>query len=713
MKHMKSGLHQIIGERVKSRRETLGFSLKEFANLLGVSSREANKYESGDVRLSAQRMQQVADILDTPIPYFFQGLNKDLYAKPHIKPAHLFKQAAYDYLKSLIDHVADPIFVKDRDHRWIDGNKAFWELMGGPPENFLGKSDYDCFPKAEADIFWEKDDQVFTTGETVINEEFLTDSKGKKRILSTKKTLFYSGSGEAVLVGIIRDITAAKELENLRRQADLFQKEQQYRCIFESSNDAIFIFSTDGRLIEANPGASKIYGYTHEEFLKLTGTDFVAPENYKEFSQFMEQALSGKRYFIESVHLHKDGTPIYVEISGTSFMYNDAVHLLAVVREITERKKVQWEQEEAARRKDQFLAMLSHELRNPLAPISNAMHILQSPVSNGLHEETITLVNQQVNQITRLLDDLLDVSRITLGKIQLRRENLNLSQIIDISIESVKPLMHQKEHTLDVNYPLEPVWVHGDATRLSQVFTNLLNNAAKYTEKGGHISVNVKQDKLGVTIRVKDNGTGISKEMLPYVFDLFAQEDDSMERSYGGLGIGLTLVRKLIEMHKGNVTVHSEGKGKGSEFIVRLPVQVLSAEPTKESSAIGEVKVQPQRVLIVDDNMASAKTLTWAMEALGHQVKTAGGGEEAIAMAKVFLPSVILLDIGLPGMNGFDVCAKLRNIPELHQTLIIAQTGWGQREYVQRSKEAGFNHHLVKPVDMKELEKIINQGKSL
>lgn len=705
------GLDELIGERLKERREAKGCSVGQLARLLNISVQEVQRYERGVLRLSAQRLQQAAELLETSVLYFFQGLDKDLYAAD-TRQSDLFKRAAYDYLKNLLDHIADPVFVKDRNHCWIDGNRAFWELMGGPPEAFLGKTDYDFFPKAEADVFWEKDDQVFGTGQTVVNEEYLTDSRGKKHILSTKKALFINGRGEPVLVGIIRDITLEKELDTLKKQAALFQKEQQYRSIFESTNDAIFIFDTHGHLVEANPVASKIYGYTNEEFTRMRGTDLTPPEDFLKFSQFMEQALSGKRYCVEGVHLRKDKTPINVEISGTAFVYADAPHLLAVVREITERKKAQWALEEADRRKDQFLAMLAHELRNPLAPISNAMHILGAPVSEHIRQETISMVNRQIGQITHLLNDLLDVSRITLGKIQLRRENIPLSQIIAMAVQNAKPLMEEKEHTLEVHTPEQPIWVYADVTRLSQVFSNLLNNAAKYTERGGHITVNVSHDRLGVTVRVKDNGTGITKEMLTQVFDLFAQEDNSMERTQGGLGIGLTLVKKLVEMHKGSIAAYSEGKGKGSEFTVRLPIQIMASLPEMHAPPADKAPDAVYRVLVVDDNVASAKTLGWSLELLGHRVQVVNGGREALEAVKASVPDVVLLDIGLPGMNGFEVCSAMREMPALEHTVIIAQTGWGQKEHVQHAKEVGFNHHLVKPVQIDTLQEILRGVKS-
>jgi len=317
------------------------------------------------------------------------------------------------------------------------------------------------------------------------------------------------------------------------------------------------------------------------------------------------------------------------------------------------------------------------------------------------------LVDRQITQMTHLLNDLLDVSRVTLGKIELRPGKVALSEIINMAVESIQPLVEARDQTLRLDIPVKPILLYADRTRLSQVFSNLLNNAAKYTEKGGHIEVIAAEDKLGITVKISDNGIGIPKEIQPTIFDLFAQVDSSMERAQGGLGIGLTLVKNLVEMHKGTVMVTSEGKGKGSRFTVRLPIQIRTSE--EKEIIVPENGTHPEsyRILIVDDNEASAKTLGWTLEILGHEARLAHEGKKAIEMAKAYLPDVILLDIGLPGMNGYEVCRALRQEPMLKDAVIIAQTGWGQKEHRQLSQEAGFNHHLVKPISMGILQEIL------
>jgi PAS domain S-box-containing protein len=618
-------------------------------------------------------------------------------------------ESAYNYLKSMLDNIADPIFVKNRNHCWIDGNKAFWEFMGGGQENFIGKSDYDFFPKEEADIFWEKDNQVFETGKTVINEESLTDHKGRKRIISTKKTLFLNEKGEQVLIGIIRDITLEKELEELKKDISetvISQKEQQYRSIFESTNDAILIFNMDGYVVEANREACRIYGYGHEEFIGKNAAD-LSSFRFK-FARLMEETQAGKRYFYESTHFHKNGDTIAIEVNGTAFQYAGKSHLLAVIRDISEHKRVQDALREADRRKDEFLAMLAHELRNPLAPISNAVHVMKSlSVSDRIRLEAASLIERQVTQMTQLLNDLLDASRVTLGKIELRRHIVSLSEIINTAVENTRPLMESRGHNLIIRLPDYPVWFNADSTRLAQVFTNLLNNAAKYTQNSGRIVVSASEDKAGVTISISDNGIGIEKKMQPHVFELFAQADSSMERAQGGLGIGLTLVKNIVEMHMGSISVNSEGIGKGSEFTVCLPAQIKAKEEKPE--AVSDIFNTPisYQILVIDDNAASAKTLGWMLEMMGHEVQLAHGGREGIEIAKIFMPHIILLDIGLPEINGYEVCELLRREPKLKDTVIVAQTGWGKKEDILRAKAAGFNYHLVKPVNIEMLQKIL------
>ena len=617
-------------------------------------------------------------------------------------------RAGYNYLKNMLDNIADPIFVKDQNHRWIDGNRAFWELMGGPKEQFIGKTDYDFFPKDEADVFWEKDNKVFESRKTVINEEFLTDHQGVKHTISTKKALFLNEKGEQVLVGIIRDITAEKELEALKNQLSTNAIDQQkriYQTVLSNTADFNYVFDLEGRFTYINKALLDLWGKTFEE---AVGKNFFELDYSPELAQRLQDQI---QHVIATKESLRDETP-YTSAIGThvyEYIFKPVIGESGAVEAVAGSTRDITEFKEANRRKDEFLAMLAHELRNPLAPISNAIHIMRShSVSEKIREEAALLVDRQITQMTHLLNDLLDVSRVTLGKIELRPQRIALLEIINMAVESVQPLIEDKTQTLTCKLPPSPIWLHADKTRLSQVFSNLLNNAAKYTDKNGHIEIEAMEDNLGVTINITDNGIGIPADIQPTIFDLFAQVDSSMERAQGGLGIGLTLVKNLVEMHKGKVTVFSAGKGKGSSFTVRLPIQLQSStEEATAEKAEATASSESFRILIVDDNEASAKTLGWTLEILGHDTKLAHEGTQAIEAAKTYLPHIILLDIGLPGMNGYEVCRALRQDPHFKNTTIIAQTGWGQKEHRERSKEAGFDHHLVKPIRIETLEEIL------
>jgi PAS domain S-box-containing protein len=375
-----------------------------------------------------------------------------------------------------------------------------------------------------------------------------------------------------------------------------------------------------------------------------------------------------------------------------------------------ENARLYGEAREADRRQDEFLAMLSHELRNPLAPIRNALQLLglrrgDPEVLDRAH----AMMERQVDQLVRLVDDLLDVSRITQGKIRLQKERLELAPVVAHAVESCQSLIEARGHRIRVSLPEAPIVLDADPARLEQVLTNLLNNAAKYTEEGGSIELVAQVEAESVVLRIRDTGIGIAPEILPRVFDLFAQATPTLARSQGGLGIGLTLVRRLVEMHGGRVEAHSEGVGRGSEFVVFLPLGtespvVEAAVPSAAGSAPGR---RPRRVLVVDDNADSAESLILLTGMWGHETRLAHDGPGAVALASEFKPEIVLLDIGLPGMTGYDVARHLRAIPGLEGAFLVAMTGYGQEEDRRRSTAAGIDLHLVKPVDPAMLRKLL------
>jgi signal transduction histidine kinase len=366
--------------------------------------------------------------------------------------------------------------------------------------------------------------------------------------------------------------------------------------------------------------------------------------------------------------------------------------------------------QEADRRKDEFHATHAHELRNPLAPIRNGLQILRLAKDNPAAEESArAVIERQVQQMVRLIDDLLDLSRISRGMIELRRERVPLETVVRNAVETSRPLIEQSGHRLTLDLPAEPLFVDADVTRLSQVVANLLNNAAKYTHPGGDIRLAVSAGESDVAISVRDNGVGIPAPMLPQVFEMFIQVDRSLERSQGGLGIGLTLVKRLVEMHGGTVAVHSEGRGQGSEFVIRLPLLKAAREDSTPLADGEPAAGSPgrRRILVADDNVDSAASLTMMLEFMGNEVRTAHDGIEAVAAAAAFRPELILLDIGMPGRNGYDACREIRRQPWGRDVVVVALTGWGQDEDKRRSREAGFDQHLIKPVEPAALGRLL------
>lgn len=393
--------------------------------------------------------------------------------------------------------------------------------------------------------------------------------------------------------------------------------------------------------------------------------------------------------------------------------YQEANALLKELNETLERRVEERSAalREADRRKDEFLATLAHELRNPLAPVLNSLELMKGAGSDvELLEQSRVTVERQIGQMVRLIDDLLDVNRITRNKLELKLERVELASVLSHAVESCRPLYERSGHELQVASPTEPILLNADPVRLAQVLVNLLTNSCKYTEPGGRIWISVDRRGSEVALTIRDTGIGIPREMLTKVFDLFTQVDRSLERTAGGLGIGLSLVKRLVEMHGGTVTAFSDGQDQGSEFVVRLPILV---EKSGVESAPGSTPSLPpsltaRKILVVDDNRDSAHTLALLLKRTGNQTRTAYDGVEAVEAAADYRPEVILLDIGLPKMNGYEACRAIRELPGGKEMVIVALTGWGQEEDRRKSDEAGFDGHLVKPVALADLMKLLD-----
>ena len=387
---------------------------------------------------------------------------------------------------------------------------------------------------------------------------------------------------------------------------------------------------------------------------------------------------------------------------------------VAVVIDIDEQKRSEEALRTTDRRKDTFLAVLAHELRNPLAPMRNALELLRRSDTNAvINQRARATMERQLSHMVRLVDDLLDLSRINSDKLQLQKQPVALSEVVSQAVETVRPLIAEARHELSIELPSEPLQLNADTVRLSQAFSNLLNNACKYTDPGGHISLTAIQTDGHVEVSIRDNGMGIPTDLSPRLFEMFTQADNTLQRQHGGLGIGLALVKRLVEMHEGQVSAGANPAGQGSEFLVKLPLMTIPkanesstpyAAPNKSEAAL--------RILVVDDNRDSAETLTMLLELMGNEVSVAYDGEQALAIAKEIKPDVVLLDIGLPRMNGYEVARQIRQEPWGSNPTLVAITGWGQTEDKDLSRESGFDHHLVKPVDHDQLLNLIQKRKT-
>jgi PAS domain S-box-containing protein len=527
-------------------------------------------------------------------------------------------------------------------------------------------------------------------------------------------------SGEVAWEGVILDVTARKQAEaDLARLAAESQRRRRlYEAALSNTPDLVYVFDLDHRFTYANEGLLRMWGKTWDEAigkscLELDYEPWHAAMHDHEIEQVVatKQPVKGEVPFTGTF-----GRRIYEYIFVPVVGGNGEVEAVAgTTRDVTEhhvleqRLRHQAERlRQADRRKNEFLAMLAHELRNPLAPIRNAAQVIRllGPADPTL-QRARDIIERQVQHLARLVDDLLDVSRLTRGKITLQKEPVELATVIAQAVETSRPLIDARRHELVVTLPREPLLVEGDATRLAQVVSNLLNNAAKYTPEGGHIGLTVEPRPGEAVVRVRDDGVGIPAELLPQVFDLFTQGDRSLARSEGGLGIGLTLVKSLVEMHGGSVEAHSDGPGQGSELVVRLPT--LGREPA-EGGEGGPSRSPPsgsRRVLVVDDNVDAAESLAILLRTWGHEVLTTHDGLAAVKAAEQVRPEVILLDIGLPRMDGYEVARRLRERADMRDVLLVALTGYGQEEDRRRAEEAGFDAHLTKPADPTALQRLL------
>ena len=534
----------------------------------------------------------------------------------------------------------------------------------------------------------------------------------------------YIGKGWTTTESVTRTLQNSIERFDLltkRKIAETqFQEsEERYRNLFSSIDDGLCVIEKiavaagqplDFRYVDANPaftaqsGMSGAVGKTIRQMLP------DEPEEW--FASYNTVCMTGLPLRFERSNL----IPGHVhELNAFRIGGPESVKVAIIFSDITQRRMSELQTlaqskalAELDRRKDEFLAMLGHELRNPLAPISSAVRLLRLQKNETpMQRQACAIIERQVGQLNHLVDDLLEVSRITTGRVQLRQEQVAVSDIVERAVETAQPLITQHRHHLTVRLPAQPVWLHADAARLEQVVVNLLTNAAKYTDEGGCIELSVQHDGPDAVLRVRDTGIGIAPNLLPHVFDLFTQAERSLDRSQGGLGIGLCLVQRLVELHGGTVSAHSV-QGQGSEFVVRLPSMLTWVEPPGLLVAAPAGPLEKHcRVLVVDDNVDAAQTLEMLLEFSGYEVRMVHDGLSAVEAALAWRPDAVLLDIGLPGLSGYGVAKRIRLEASLEGMVLIALTGYSQETDRQFSREAGFDHHLAKPANFDVLENIL------
>lgn len=509
-----------------------------------------------------------------------------------------------------------------------------------------------------------------------------------------------------------------RDLSERRRQEEhLRQSEEMLRLLVESVTDyAIYLLDIEGKVMSWNAGAARIKGYTAEEIIGQSFTLFYTAADVAAGvpGRNLEHARTHGSSHDEGIRVRKNGSTFSADVLITALYDRTGVlrGYSKVTRDLTQSKRVETLESEG-QRINEFLAMLAHELRNPLAPIRNAVSLMKiSNLDAKQLDWCRSVIDRQTTHITRLVDDLLDVSRITTGKIKLDSEELDLATLVHRGVESSLPLIESREHKLKVNVSAQPVKLHGDMTRLVQVLSNLLNNAAKYTPKGGELEIKAYALGPEVVIHVIDNGTGIPAELIDKVFDLFQQGDRALDRAEGGLGVGLTLVDKIVRLHDGNVEARSAGAGQGSEFIVRLPSRLgldLQAAGSTVYRAPDSVKRHLMRILVVDDNQDAAETLAMIIRAKGEIASTVHEGAAAMAAARRFKPALVLLDLGLPGLDGYKVAQQFKADPELKDIKLVALTGYGEEQARKRAEELGFDDFLVKPATAEQITDLIGK----
>jgi two-component system CheB/CheR fusion protein len=618
-----------------------------------------------------------------------------------------------ELLAAIAESTTVAIFVKDREGLYRFVNRFLAELWRRPPSEIVGKSDLDLFPEPLARSLRENDRRVMDERRPLTEEEEVDFQEGTRIYLTSKVPLVDENDVVYGVCGIATDITHRKRMEHALRES-----EERFRALADSAPVLIWMSGPDKEGVFFNQTWLEFTGHSLEDEMGDRWLEGVHPQDRSALEE-CTRAFGERRPFQTRFRLRRaDGEYRWLLDTGVPRTHPDGsfAGYIGSCVDITQQVRLESVLRAQAKaltetheRKDEFLAMLSHELRNPMAPLRNVIELFRSR-QDDLDEELrrgLDIADRQLSHVNRLVDDLLDVARITRGRIQLERAPMRIRGAAESAIETIRPFLERRNLRLEVDLPAESPVVDGDETRLAQVFGNLLHNAAKYTPEGGRIEVSVEAGDDWAQLSVRDSGIGIAPDRLDDVFELFQQTEQTLDRSQGGLGLGLALARRLVEMHGGEVSAESEGLGKGSTFRVRLP---RLHEPSVENRATDTMRPsrarEGQRILIVDDNVDSADSLSVLLDLDGHEVATAYDGEQALERIVQFSPDVILLDIGLPRIDGYEVARRIR-LAQGAQPVLVALTGYGQDSAIAETVRAGFDHHLLKPVDPATLREIL------
>ena len=641
-------------------------------------------------------------------------------------------RASEERLRATFNQAAVGIVVADLNSQFLEANQRFCDLLGYSIDE-LQRLTFTLITHPKDLSETQAQTQALLAGQIphcALEKRYIRKD-GVAIWGRTTVAILRGAKGEAQrFIGIVEDITDRKEteqaLQESRAQAQGILS--RLAAIVESSDDAIISKTLEGVITTWNRGAERIFGYTAEEVIGKPVTLLIPPNQTDEELAILQKLRRGERIdHYETVRMRKDGTLLDVSltVSPLKDLEDRIIGASKIARDITQRKRMEValreeiatrEGAEAAlreadRRKDEFLATLAHELRNPLAPIRQAALISKAPTATEAQKRwSSDVISRQVQHMSLLLEDLLDISRITRGTLELRTEMIELAEVVHAAVEAARPAIDAKRHVFSIDLPAEPVHFVADPLRLAQVLSNLLTNAAKYTDPEGQLQLRASCAAETITISVVDTGVGLSSDAITNVFAMFSQVVSSRDRSEGGLGIGLALAKGLIELHGGEIEARSAGPGQGSEFIVRLPLRRISV--SRQQQTIDSTSARPvsRRVLVADDNHDAAESLATLLRMDGHDVMVVHNGQEALAAFSAVQPEVALLDIGMPELSGYEVARRVRQGSLGRAVTLIAVTGWGQDRDKTQALAAGFNHHFTKPVETDRLRELLRSA---